>query len=146
MIKLIHSIKEDKISKDVETAKFLLTNKKGGYLYLDTVPSSRFQGFFFNDNFQLFKTLDNITIDKPVTQIVNNFSSVVRHRGKIKEEFVFPNEYNSFIYELKNHKGEIIIDLDCRSLFDDSESDRFYNILVDKDKIIINNAIAIIHN
>ena len=138
-LKLTHWLKSDKVAKEVPEANFLLGNKKGGYLYLAPKPSSRHQGFFYNEDFRMFKLLESIRLPLEITSITNKFSSVVREYGKnIYEEFTVPFSFNSFIYELSGYNGQIGIDLDCRESSDNDDWGRFYNIIIEKDRIIIN--------
>ena len=138
-IKLTHWIKGDKVSKDVPEANFLLSNKKGGYLYLAPKPTSRHQGFFVNEDFRMFKLLESIRLPLELTGVANKFSSVLREYGKkTYEEFTLPTGFNSFIYEIAEYNGQIGIDLDCREASDNDDWGRFYNIIIERDRIIVN--------
>lgn len=138
MVKVVHILGKDKLQKEVEQASFLLSNKKAGYLYLGTASRTKFQGFFINEGIRMFKTLEAIKINGGVTKITNKFSSVVRERGKIVEEFTVPTGHNSFIYELKGYKGELILTLDCREASDEDQWDRFYNVQVSDKQVVVN--------
>lgn len=138
-IRLTHWIKGDKTAKDVYNASLLLSNKIGGYLYLANKPTSRHQGFFFNEDFRMFKLLESIRLPMEITEITNKFSSIVREYGKrISEEYTLPTGFNSFIYEVSGYNGQLGIDLDCRESSDNDDWGRFYNIAIEKDRIIIN--------
>ncbi len=137
MVKLIHQLGKDKVQKAVNEADFLLSNKKGGYLYLGAEPKTKYQGFFISDGIRMFKTLENINLPGEITKVINKFSSVVRERGKVKEEFTLPFGHNSFIYALKGYKGEIVITLDCKESYDDEEWGRFYNVQISDKQVII---------
>ncbi|RME54619.1 hypothetical protein D6777_03300 [Candidatus Woesearchaeota archaeon] len=138
MLKVEHLLKTKKVSKDLDSAKFLLGNKNGGYLYLGTKVESRHQGFFFNDKFLMYKSIEDLRIDGKIIKAVNKFSSVIFERdNKAIEEYTFPFFYNSFIYEIKKYKGNLVVNLDCREFLDNDEWGRFYNIQIDKHQILI---------
>ena len=138
-IKLTHWLKGDKAIKDVNDAVFLLSNKNGGYLSLALKSTSRHQGFYLNEDFRMFKLLESIRLPLEVTSVLNKFSSVMREYGKkVSEEFTVPFGFNAFIYEINSYNGQIGIDLDCREAADNDDWGRFYNIVIEKDKIIIN--------
>lgn len=138
MVKLVHSLRQDKVQKDVPDASFILTNKKGGYLYLGCTAQTKYQGFFFNDDFRMYKILEQIRLPGKVAKLLNNFHSVSRERdNKALETFTLPFGYNSLIYELDNYQGEAVIELDCRESYDHDEWGRFYNISIEEDEVVI---------
>ena len=48
MVKVAHSFKNLKIEKEAkEEVSFILTNKRGSYIYFTEKPESRYQGMFF---------------------------------------------------------------------------------------------------
>lgn len=139
MLNVTYALKNDRLSRNMEDADFLLSNKIGSYLYMGTAPKSKHQGFFINDNFLMYKALEEIRLEGKITGITNKFSSVIRERDdKSTEEFILPFGYNSFIYEIKKYNGNIHIDLDCRSFHDNDDWGRFYNIAIEKNQAIIN--------
>ncbi|PIN78381.1 hypothetical protein COV16_06035 [Candidatus Woesearchaeota archaeon CG10_big_fil_rev_8_21_14_0_10_34_8] len=138
MLKVVHWLKKDKLSKDLEKANFLLCNKKGGYLYLSTKRETKNQGFFINENFSLFKSIENIQINGQITKATNKFSSVTFERdNNAIEHFILPYEHNAFIYELKKYRDDLILDLDCRGAWDKDQWGRYYNVQIEKNRIII---------
>lgn len=137
MINLVHKLRKDKVEKEVEDAHFLLTNKKGGYVYFSNHPVSRYQGVFFNNNFRMFKTIESINLPVPVTKVINNFYSVVRERGIIIEEFFMPHNFDSFVYEVQNYKDFVTIDLDCRESYEGEGLGRVYNIYPEQGKLVV---------
>jgi hypothetical protein len=139
MIKIIHSYKRTKIEKNVDDdGSFMLTNKIGGYCYLSSKPISRYQGVFFNDNFKIYKIIDNINLVNKVgiTEIRNNFFDVERKRKNIIERFFMPYNYNTLVYEL-DKENEIEVILDVRESYKSPEFGRFYDIFKENNKIII---------
>jgi len=137
MITLVHKLRKDVIQKEVDDAHFLLTNKKGSYAYFSNTPVSKYQGVFFNDNFRMFKTIENIELPVPVTKVVNNFYSVVRERGIVSEEFFMPHNFNSFVYTLKNFDDFITVNLDCRESYEGESMNRAYNIYPEQGKLVV---------
>ncbi len=137
MTLVVHRIDNEEIEKEVHNPSFLLTNKIGGYTSLSDYPISRFQGVFFNDNFEVFKVIENIfPINKgDVKKLTNNFYSVERERG-VKERFYMPFRHNSIVYEL-DEECEVQIDLDVRKAYDVREFGKYYKIANENDKVII---------
>ncbi|MFH1637979.1 MAG: amylo-alpha-1,6-glucosidase [Candidatus Woesearchaeota archaeon] len=138
MVRLIHQLGNDKIQKDVKEADFLLSNKKGGYLYMGENPKTKYHGFFIHGGVRQYKTLENIHLPGEVTRVINKFSSVIRERGKATEEFTLPHGYESFIYDLKGYNGELIITMDCRGAYDNEDWGRFYNVIINDNQVIVN--------
>mgnify|MGYP006272932413 CR=1 FL=1 len=138
MTKVIHSFEKDKISKDCENPCFNLTNNQGGYLSLSNKPISKYQGLFFNNKFEVFKTINNIELlnEKEPKELINKFNKIERTYEGLKETFFMPKQKNGLIYSL-NKKSRLKISLDCRKIFDMREWGRYYKISEEKGKIII---------
>ena len=127
--------KKKKINK--ENVSFILTNKAGGYCYLASEPSSRYNGVFFNDNFRMYKVIENLRLANiPIKELKNNFFNAERKRGSIVESFFMPYGFNSFVYELNKEKEAEVI-LDIRESYSNPEFGRFHDIFEEKNKIII---------
>ncbi|MEM4266618.1 MAG: amylo-alpha-1,6-glucosidase [Candidatus Nanoarchaeia archaeon] len=137
MITLVHKLRKDIIEKDVDDAHFLLTNKKGGYVYFSNNPVSKYQGVFFNHKFRMFKTIDNINLPVPVTKVINKFCSVVRERGIVTEEFFMPHNFDSFVYTVANYDDFVTVDLDCRESYEGEGLGRIYNIYPEQGKLVV---------
>jgi len=138
-MKVVHCFKNQKIAKEIsQDAGFLLTTDRGSYLSFFAQCSSRYQGWFVPFGKQLYKIIENIEpIDKPpVDEIRNNFWNIERKRGYLYESFVLTGYYNSLIYEL-SESSEIEITLDIKESYDNSESGRYYEIIEEKNLIII---------
>jgi len=138
-MKLSYSIGKTKIEKDVDKASFMLTNRIGGYAYFSNAPSSRYQGFFFNDNLKMFKVIENIslTTKTPIKAFKNKFCSVEReYDNGVIESFFTPLNSNSLIYGL-NDENEIDVALDVKESYDNREFGRIYNIEVEGDKLVV---------
>jgi len=137
MITLIHKLRKDKVEKEIDDAHFLLTNKKGGYLYFSNQPVSKYQGVFFNNSFRMFKTIENIELPIPITKVVNNFYSVVRERGNVSEEFFMPHNLDSFVYSVSKYNDFVTVNLDCRESYEGESLGRIYNIYPEQGKIVV---------
>ncbi len=133
-----HNLKGSIISKEVKDASFILTNSKGAYLYLSEKPVSKYQGFFFNKNHKMFRTIANIMPDPylKLTKLVNHFSHVIFERGKVKEEFFLPDMKDTFVYTVQNYSGDIIVDLDCYET-NSTEHNAYYNITLHNNKVMV---------
>ncbi|MEA2036655.1 MAG: amylo-alpha-1,6-glucosidase [Nanoarchaeota archaeon] len=137
-MKVIHSFSNRTIQKEVsEEPSFLIANKIGGYSWLSSQPSSRYNGVFFNIDHTMYKVIENIKVsDEPVTYLKNNFANIERKKKDIVETFFTPYYFNSLVYEL-NKKSEVEIILDIRESYSSPDWDRNYHIFEESKKIII---------
>ncbi len=138
-MKVVHSFGESKVGRNIrEDAGFILTNKIGGYCYFTSKPASRYQGVFFNENFRMYKVIEELKLANApsVRELKNNFFNFERKRRKVIENFFIPFHYNSLVYELNKEK-EIEIILDVRESYKNPEFGRYYEISEEKGKIII---------
>ncbi|MDD5529922.1 MAG: amylo-alpha-1,6-glucosidase [bacterium] len=121
----------------MEEKLFLLTNKKGNYLALGNPEFSNFLGafHFLPEKWTLYKTIENISIDLPPENIINNYDSIERINGKTKEKFCYTD--NDIIYEVTNYTGYINIDLDFREIYDFDDTNRIYEITRENDNLKI---------
>lgn len=96
------------VQKDVKNQEqlgLLLSNKKGGYLWLEQDPLSRYQGWFFSPRHLLGKkvirVLESITVSgaAPVEELRNNFGSFDRKRSGLTESFFLPPDRDCLVYE-----------------------------------------------
>jgi predicted glycogen debranching enzyme len=136
---IIHSFNEKKVDEHINReAGFLITNKKGNYLSLGQDNITHMQGLFFfdHDQWELYKTVEDIKISKEMTAIKNNFFNVQRHyKDGAEENFNLFN--NSMVYSVNNYVGELILELDFRPMFDFDDKGRIYTITKEDDVIII---------
>ena len=136
---IIHSFNEKKLDEHAsgETA-FLITNKKGNYLSLGQSNFSHMQGllFFEHERWELFKTIEDIKINKEMTAIKNSLSTVQRLYKDGTEEF-FNLFNNSLVYSVHNYTGELVLELDFREIFNFDDKGRIYSIKKEDDIIII---------
>lgn len=87
---------------------------------------------------KLFKIIENIELlgASQATLLKNNFWNIERQRGRVKESFFLPRFFNSLVYEASEN-SDIEIVLDIKESYSSSECGRFYEILQEKDKIIV---------
>ena len=139
MTKVVHVIGSSRVEGSAHNPSFILTNKIGGYFSLSDYQSSRYQGAFFNDNFEMFKAVENIVpLDAgAVTKITNKLYCIEREREQgLKETLFMPLLHNSIGYQLSQEK-EVQIDLDVRKAYDTREFGRYYRIYTERNKIIV---------
>ncbi|MFO8016313.1 MAG: amylo-alpha-1,6-glucosidase [Candidatus Woesearchaeota archaeon] len=139
MTDVIHEIDKSKVEGKAHNPSFILTNKIGGYFSLSDFPASRYQGAFFNDNFEMFKVVENITplSSGDVKRMINRFYCIERERDDgLKETLFMPLMHNSIGYQL-SREADIQIDLDVRKAYDSRQFGRYYRIYNEKGKIIV---------
>lgn len=138
-MKVVHSLGKFKIEKNIkDEVSFILANKIGSYCYFASKLSSRYQGVFFNDNFRMYKVIEDIRLTNapPIKELKNNFFNVERKRQSVIESFFMPHGFNSAVYELSK-EGEIELVLDIRESYSNPDFGRFYEIFEENEKIII---------
>ncbi|MBL7056416.1 hypothetical protein ISS07_05880 [Candidatus Woesearchaeota archaeon] len=139
MVKVTHCTGSSCISKNIKNrTSFILTNNQGSYTHFSDKPRSKYQGFFYFDNFKMFKTIENISIvgSGNLTEIKNNFFNIERAYPKIKETFSMFNSHNSLAYEL-DKENNIDIALDVKESYDSREWGRSYKISKEKNVVVI---------
>ena len=152
MVRLVHQLGKLNAEKEVESAEFMLTNKRGGYLHLSTGQNkSRFSGYhFFRQSavgassqveWLLYKTIESISLlseqgSLPVTEIRNNLHNIERISGNARETFTVPHD-DALLYQVDNFTGSIRLQLDCRKIYDFDDKGRSYKVAADDGKIII---------
>jgi predicted glycogen debranching enzyme len=136
---IIHSFNGKRIDEHTSSdAAFLITNKKGNYLSLGKKNFSHTQGllFFEHERWELYKTIEDIKLDKEMTSIKNGLSSVERlYKDDTVESFNLFN--NSLVYSVHNYTGELVLELDFREIFNYDDKGRIYSITKEDDIIII---------
>lgn len=127
------------LQKQARGDDFLLTNRKGGFLTLSEDPVSRYQGWFVADeSFNVFKIIESISPSSngTIKEIVNNLWSIKRIGGYNTEEFIYPAQYNSFIYQL-DKESEVEITLDIKKVYENPEFGRLYKVKEERGCILI---------
>ncbi|MFH1211811.1 MAG: amylo-alpha-1,6-glucosidase [Candidatus Woesearchaeota archaeon] len=126
-MRIIHKLGE-RILQGEGNAGFLLSNKKGGYLSLNSLRSniSAYQGWFNSINKEMYKLIENISLDKEPDSLKNHFSFFERHSLKSIERFHVFN--GTFVYEVENYDGQCSVVFDVRKIYDFSDKGRIYKI------------------
>jgi glycogen debranching enzyme len=130
-MKVTHSYEKKSIGKDVEDASILLTNKLGGYAWINSEPRSRFDGLFFHLDNKMYKVNG-----KEVRALTNNFFNAERVKGGVREKFFMPDFFNSFVYKL-DKKRDIGITLDIRESYASPDWNRTYEVFEENGKLIV---------
>ncbi|NQV09535.1 hypothetical protein HQ529_06835 [Candidatus Woesearchaeota archaeon] len=133
-----HHLEKEVIRGEAENPLFILTNKKQGFLFLSALYNiSRFQGAYFKNKSDMFKTIENISlVGTTPKKIINKFYNIKRVSGSVVEKF-FMNHSNSILYNVDNFTGDVEVTLDCRKMYDFDDKGRIYNIKKEKDMLII---------
>ena len=111
----------------------LLTNRSGGFFWLDGDPASRYQGWFIAQKTEsgkkMIKVLDSIEVAQtgPVEVLKNNFFGYVRKRGKLTESFFMPSYHNCLVYET-DRLATCDLVFDVAECGDRSDWERHYQI------------------
>jgi glycogen debranching enzyme len=138
MIKVVHFFDNNTTieKKTNEHIGFLMTNKIGGYCYFSEKPETRYQGFFIENGWKLFKILDEIKTDGEIQEICNNFWNIERKKNGFREAFFMPDNYCSLVYEIDEHK-EIELVFDVKESYDNRVWGRYYSIEQVGDSILV---------
>jgi len=136
---IIHSFNDKRLDEHTsgDTA-FLITNKKGNYLSLGQNNFSHMQGllFFEHERWELYKTIEDIRVNREMTSIKNSLSTVQRlYKDDVVESFNLFN--NSLVYSVHNYHGDLVLELDFREMFNFDDKGRIYSIIKEDDIIII---------
>ncbi|MBU2561072.1 MAG: hypothetical protein KKD17_02160 [Nanoarchaeota archaeon] len=137
-MKITHKLPKLNQSKDCDISPVcILSNNLGGFLFISEPVMSKYNGFFFNDNLELYKTVENIGIvGSGFDEVENSLTHIRRkHKGNA-ERIECPEGANGMIYTLAKRAG-IFIDFDFRRVNDMREFGRYYDIRVDKGNIIV---------
>jgi hypothetical protein len=135
-MRIIQKLGDRAVKKEGE-GYFLLTDKQGGYLSLGSKWNvSHTQGLFYLDrNWNMYKSIDNIYLDKEMTSLEYGFSYAIRNYSHSKEKFELSP--TCLIYDVKNYTGDIFLDLDFREMFNYDDKGREYDIERKDDLVII---------
>jgi glycogen debranching enzyme len=113
----------------------LLTNESGDYFYTGNSDLSKYQGLCFNNELDIYKTLDKIKLkDSAVKEIIYSGNNIEILTDKGNQVFTLMDD--GLVYEC-NSDSESEFVFDCRRLFDMSVFGRYYNIFVEEGIIII---------
>jgi glycogen debranching enzyme len=118
-------------------SNILLTNGIGSFFHFSPFPFSKYQGFFFNEDMNLFKTIDSIkTSSEKITKIVYKLHEFEVFYKGFSDKFFLPKGKNALIYET-NSKFPIILTFDCRQADDTRFWGRYYNVYSEDNVIIV---------
>jgi glycogen debranching enzyme len=140
-MKVNHIIDNKKISKDCSSDdSFLVSNKKGDYLWFGSEPQSRYEGWFcFQEkNNNIYRLIESISIEgsSEVDELIKYSDRVERKRGDVTEKFRLSHNSSVFDYQL-NKKRKVNIFFDARESYSSGNSFD-YEVEVKKGVTIIN--------
>ncbi|MBU0980311.1 MAG: hypothetical protein KJ709_05870, partial [Nanoarchaeota archaeon] len=129
-MRVVHSQNSDRIEGQGEP-QFMLTDRKGGYLWLNAQqnPSKYCGGFFAvhkHFGWDIFKAVESIRFDMDFDELTNLFSRVRLSKRSAKATFIMG--WKGFMLKLNSYTGKIGLVLDCRRIHDHDENGRTYEI------------------
>ncbi len=112
--------------KEIYPDSFLISNKKGDYLWVKDYPKSRYEGWFCRLSNNLYKIIESIEVEDKgdLLEIENRFSCIEKKWKNITETFYLQSNKNVFSYILSTEK-QIKIFLDVRESYSSSPSAKF---------------------
>ena len=136
-MQIIHDINGGQLNNNsLENTAFLLTNKKSSFFSLsNSIPLSRYQGFYFFDKL-LHKTINNLSINQEIKKIVNYGTKIERHYDSGFEEFIMPKGKDLLFYFSEGLK-ELNVSLDMRQINNFDDGDRNYQITTESGCLLI---------
>jgi len=131
MTRYIHALTPDAQSvHESESTSFHLGVITGGYASLGTPNRSRYQGFAhilpFGNAWELFKSVEDISIEGPVESITLRPGSVERVRRDAIEQF--STRGSAILYSVRAPRTTVRIALDMRAVHDFATDGRHYSI------------------
>ena len=142
MLPIIYKFKKSIVVKPSNEISFLLSNNIGGFALFssnsDAMQSSRYNGLYFNNNFELFKTIERIVPLNSglIKSVVYDFSKVQNEYDHLTETYIMPFSTNALYYSL-DKENDVEIWLDVKKPYDNREFGRIYNVYEESGKIII---------
>jgi len=136
-MQIIHEINGAKLNKESkEDTSSLLTNKKSSFFsFSNSIPLSRYQGFYFFDKL-LHKTINNLSINQEIKKVINYGTKIERHYDSGFEEFIMPEEKNLLLYFSEGLK-ELNISLDMRQINNFDDKNREYHITTESGCLLV---------
>lgn len=135
-MEILHEFNNKKIAREVDDAAFLLTNKRGGYIYFSNNIGSRYEGIYFNVNSSLYRVVADLNTGKKINRLINRLYCIERELKDNKETFFMPYFYNSLVYT-QDKEEWVNLALDIRESYSLPVWGRFYEISEESDKLII---------
>ncbi len=109
---------QKELERAVHPDSFMLSNKKGDYLWVKDFPESRYEGWFvrFSDN--LYRVIESIIPQDrgELLEVRNGFKYVEKKWEKIDETFSLSENYSTLFYET-NGKRKIDVFFDMRTSY-----------------------------
>ena len=140
---------EEDVSKDKDNNKdgnntsFLLTNKAGSYIWMNSAdycqPTNHYQGaFFFTKEHIMMKVMENLnTLNAGrIKNINNHFNYVERERENMTEAFAMPSHFSAIAYKA-DKKAMLELVLDIRDSYDSRSFGKYYKIYEEKKCLVI---------
>ncbi len=114
----------------------MLTTKTGGFVSFASPNITHYQGLFFmlRDELELYKTIENISLDVDVTSIEALGSKIIRRSGGVKEVFSFKDS-STLVWEVSGYSGDAIISFDFRRIHDFSDVGRIFKVSKNKHEL-----------
>ena len=109
----------------------LLTNRKGGYALLTTLPHSRYDGVHLMSGNRMFKIIDRLTNDEPIKDVCYKMWALERRRSTFREQFFTPIGMDCLMYET-SREVTIGLTLDMRDAYDMRDWGRIYEVHEDE--------------
>ncbi len=122
-MKITHSTKFSKKSKEGD-GSFLISDQKGGYLWFNSEPKSRYEGWFcsFEGCEEPYRIIESIAVEgeNDIFEIKNRFNYIKRRRKGLSELFYISKASNTFVYRL-SRKKKIDVFFDVRKSYESKE-------------------------
>lgn len=126
-MKITHFLIPDRrISEEADADSFLISNRKGDYLWMHEHPKSRYEGWFCRLNEKLYRIIEGLEIDGGgrVLEIQNGFNYIERKRENVEEIFYIADSSHGFVYEL-NERRRVNIFFDVRESYSSAETEDY---------------------
>ncbi len=124
-MRLIHKTNGQEEEKNVGPLNGLMTtNRNGDYFWVSDRPTSRYQGWFFRKDKDLFRIIESIEVEGagPADKMVNGFDYGEIHREGIKEVFFLPHYSHTLVYELSEER-KVNVFFDVRHSYSSKEGE-----------------------
>jgi glycogen debranching enzyme len=150
-MKVTHRIGRQSISGKAGNPSFMLGNSRGGYFFSSPKQTSRYNGFYTNEDLEMYKTVNSIiplagkvtaqhhklpVIEQEREESNKKKSKRKGNTGNFTEKFFMPQGYDGIIYETRK-KVDVQVTFDCKKSYDNREFGRYYKIGKEKGKTVI---------
>lgn len=141
MVRISYQSDGHELARDAEgPVRFLLTNRRGGYLSLACGDNdSRYEGLYYLRAMnRLVKTVDMFSLSRKPEGLRHRFSSVERvYKDDALERFTYLRMSNTLVYELTGYRGELSVSLDIRETYDFDDAGRTFHIYREGDAVVV---------